>query len=396
MLLRSLLSLILLVSITTFLQAQGLVSFVNAEGKKGLKDKNGKMIVPALYDIVMKEQNGYVVVVLDKKYGAYDLNGKLVMPLIYDGLSTTSNRNQFFAKQNGKYEFVGLDGKVIKYSNNTGTANQSSTTAHSKTQASPVSTNPNPPTTKQPVRSVSGVNVTGSNTAPELNVSNGQQEFEQATLLYQQNKVTEGFVLLLKSAEKGYIKGMHNVGLFYAIGNGVKANLHEARKWLKLSAKAGYYKSIDALWGMDKAASAFLLFSPDRMDEWKGSNGKYGFFDDEFDEVIIPAIYEMGGLFSKAEGLAPAKLNGKWGFIDWMGKTVIPFQYEDASLFSFQDGKAAVKLNGKWGFINPSNQVVVPFLYESVEVGLFVNGYEKVKKNGKMIFIDTTGKEYVE
>ena len=117
MLLRTLLSLILLVFSATSLQAQELVSFVNAEGKKGLKDKNGKMIVPALYDIVMKEQNGYVVVVLDKKYGAYDLNGKLVMPLIYDGLFTTSNRNQFFAKQNGKYEFVGLDGKVIKYSN---------------------------------------------------------------------------------------------------------------------------------------------------------------------------------------------------------------------------------------------------------------------------------------
>jgi len=52
------------------------------------------------------------------------------------------------------------------------------------------------------------------------------------------------------------------------------------------------------------------------------------------------------------EGLAPARQNGKYGYIDISGQWIYSPQFEDARNFS--EGLAAVKLNGKWGYIaNP-------------------------------------------
>lgn len=49
------------------------------------------------------------------------------------------------------------------------------------------------------------------------------------------------------SAEQGYAKGQHSLGLMYAHGSGVEQNYHEAEKWLKLSAKQGFAFSQDEL-----------------------------------------------------------------------------------------------------------------------------------------------------
>ena len=43
-------------------------------------------------------------------------------------------------------------------------------------------------------------------------------------------------------------------------------------------------------------------------------------------------------------------LNGKYGYVNKIGKLAIPLKYEKVSYFS--EGLAAVKLNGKWGFIS--------------------------------------------
>lgn len=198
---------------------------------------------------------------------------------------------------------------------------------------------------------------------------------------------TEGFKWYKLAAEGDYLEAKHNVGLFYAAGKGVQANYHEARKWLKEAAKEGYSKSPEILWELDKNIFALMLMSPSQLHDWEGSNGKLGYKDKASGSVWIPAKYEDGGLISEVEQLAPAKLNGKWGFIDLYDKTVIPFQYEDAEPLSFIEGLAAVKQNGKWGFIDKSGKTIIPFQYDKVELGCFVNGYAKVIQNGKTLFI---------
>lgn len=56
-----------------------------------------------------------------------------------------------------------------------------------------------------------------------------------------------------------------------------------------------------------------------------------------YSEAIAPQ-YEKAGIFS--DGLAPAKQNGKWGYINTDNEVVIPFQYDVAGIFN--EGYAVV------------------------------------------------------
>ena len=58
-----------------------------------------------------------------------------------------------------------------------------------------------------------------------------------------------------------------------------------------------------------------------------------------------------------SEGLARAKSDGKWGFIDVNGRWVMEPQYKDAE--NFIDGYAVVKTKDGWGIINKTGEFVV-------------------------------------
>lgn len=63
---------------------------------------------------------------------------------------------------------------------------------------------------------------------------------------------------------------------------------------------------------------------------------------------------------------------GKWGFIDYDGKTVAPLMYDEDEWgdmpFRKGLGLGVVSINGKWGVINQQNQPIVPFMYEGLDV----------------------------
>ena len=109
---------------------------------------------------------------------------------------------------------------------------------------------------------------------------------------------------------------------------------------------------------------------------------------------VIPYMYDEVGDFS--EGLAAVKWNGKWGFIDRMGKVVIPYKYDFA--YHFSEGIAAVKLDGKYGFIDKTGKEVVSYKYSDCYgyTPKFSEGLARVTlNNNKWGFIDKTGKEVV-
>src|SRR5699024_728068 len=58
--------------------------------------------------------------------------------------------------------------------------------------------------------------------------------------------------------------------------------------------------------------------------------------------------------------------NGRFGFVDSVGKLVIQPEYSDVRLF--KNGFAVVKKDGKYGVINTKNEVVVPFKYAAAEI----------------------------
>ena len=115
--------------------------------------------------------------------------------------------------------------------------------------------------------------------------------------------------------------------------------------------------------------------------------GKYGYKHNG--RVVIPAKFDNTWCFGN--GLAPVKIDDKWGVIDKNGILVIPAKYEDA--WYFTEGLAPVKINGKWGFIDPSGKFVLQPIYDEPVGQTFFNGKAKVKLNGREFYIDRNGNE---
>ena len=87
-------------------------------------------------------------------------------------------------------------------------------------------------------------------------------------------------------------------------------------------------------------------------------------------------------IFPASEGYRGIKKNGKYGFIDDMGRLRIANRYED--ILPFQEALAAVKIRGKWGYINKEDKIAIQPVFE--EVSSFTNGYALVKQNGKWAY----------
>jgi hypothetical protein len=100
----------------------------------------------------------------------------------------------------------------------------------------------------------------------------------------------------------------------------------------------------------------------------KFAHGKLGFIDPTGKTVIAPQFTYAPGLPFQ-DGLAAIFVGeGKdqnAGFIDPKGRWVIPAQYEDA--LHFCDGLAPVKVNGRWGYIDVSNKMVIAPKFDDAE-----------------------------
>lgn len=72
--------------------------------------------------------------------------------------------------------------------------------------------------------------------------------------------------------------------------------------------------------------------------------------------IIISPEYEKSRGFSN--GLSAVMKNGKWGYINTMGKMVIPPIYIEVR--DFHEGKAAVKTDKGWGYIDMDNKTIIP------------------------------------
>lgn len=91
-------------------------------------------------------------------------------------------------------------------------------------------------------------------------------------------------------------------------------------------------------------------------------NGRYGFIDDQ-GRLRIANRYE--GIQHFSEGLAGVKLRGKWGYLNKEDKIVIQPVYEEVS--PFKKGNALVKQNGKYGLIYNTGKIALDVRYDKVE-----------------------------
>lgn len=88
----------------------------------------------------------------------------------------------------------------------------------------------------------------------------------------------------------------------------------------------------------------------------------------------------------------PARKDGKWGFVDRLGKEAVPFRYQQVQAFS--DGLAAFQRNGLWGYLDKRGKEIIAPQFD--EADGFHDGVAIVGKGEKMGAINAKGDWVVE
>jgi len=118
-------------------------------------------------------------------------------------------------------------------------------------------------------------------------------------------------------------------------------------------------------------------------------NGKDGFVDTLL-QLRIPCIYYIAKEFNN--GLAPVcNIDYKWGVVDTDGDTIIDFKYDNIDVF--QNGITKVELNKKLGCLNEKGEIVVPIEYDEILCSStkFKLEHIKVCKNDSCSLLDLNG-----
>lgn len=93
-------------------------------------------------------------------------------------------------------------------------------------------------------------------------------------------------------------------------------------------------------------------------------NGKWGIINAK-GRTVLPCEYDNNamrpGCYTFYEGLALIEKDGRFGFCDTKGNIVIPLSYDNA--FFFSEGLAPVCSQGAWGYINRKGEEVIPFMF---------------------------------
>lgn len=126
-------------------------------------------------------------------------------------------------------------------------------------------------------------------------------------------------------------------------------------------------------------------------------NGKWGFFDDYDNKLVIDYRYDGARQFQGRRAIV--KLGDKYGLIDLRGKYIISPTYEDITMLFNQNNEIELKdyyfakQNDSWGVINEIMETIIPFDYDSLALtvdeqpvwGKFnpKNVQAKALKNGK-------------
>ncbi|MFA5804776.1 MAG: WG repeat-containing protein [Melioribacteraceae bacterium] len=114
-------------------------------------------------------------------------------------------------------------------------------------------------------------------------------------------------------------------------------------------------------------------------------NGKWGFIN-EIGKLIIESQFNAVSEFS--EGLAEINVNNKWGYINMKGKVVIDPQFDITDRFS--ESLASIKIDDKWGYINTNGEIVIPPQFFSASS--FHEGFAAISNGDLWGFIDRSGK----
>ncbi len=134
----------------------------------------------------------------------------------------------------------------------------------------------------------------------------------------------------------------------------------------------------------------------DRVKGYIDSNGVFfqkAFIEKQFNKSDNAIVMDEKSPFFLSEGYYAKNSNGLFALINEKGEMLSSPKYETIKKrdsFSEEDAfPFQVKCNGKWGFINEKGKEITPIQFD--EVCAFNQGIAKVLKAGKAALIDTSG-----
>ncbi|MBN2442525.1 MAG: WG repeat-containing protein [Spirochaetales bacterium] len=114
--------------------------------------------------------------------------------------------------------------------------------------------------------------------------------------------------------------------------------------------------------------------------------GRYFFLDHKTGKRLGDSIFEE--YYYSSSGFHRVLMDGKYGFVNSLGKIIIEPQYKNINDFS--QGLAAVKIGNKWGFIDLTGYLVIKPQFD--EVDSFYEDISRVKIGNKTGYINRKGK----
>lgn len=121
------------------------------------------------------------------------------------------------------------------------------------------------------------------------------------------------------------------------------------------------------------------------------NNGKYGIINTR-GKTILPIEYDNSGYNAMAyyfsEDLAIVEKDEKFGFVNKRGEVVIPIVYEAAHHCT--EGLIPVKKNGVWGYIDKKGNLVCDFMFDAASY--FEWGRAEIAYRSEVYKINTEGK----
>ncbi|MCU0430080.1 MAG: WG repeat-containing protein [Cytophagaceae bacterium] len=167
----------------------------------------------------------------------------------------------------------------------------------------------------------------------------------------------------------------------------------------------------DSLWGYCKRESKVTVINPQYANAWPFKNGKAivqknkQYFIIASNNKILSSLPYPNIVFKY--GLAPVKIDGKYGFIDYSGQLVIPALYNRVSAFN-DLGICEVRTNNQIVEINRKGEIVkilnasddeelkptmgIPYFDKPTFVTKAFNGIAKYSYRGYVGYADTSNK----
>lgn len=414
------------------LNAGGLF-IIESDGKKGTMNTKGMPILPMEYSEVTVDKAGYTIfrTTDTKKYGMMNNVGTIIVAPNYDYVSQTT-ANRFYVIKDGKYTvgdvnnnvFVQPDSangvllgkkRIVYYYKNklkifdlNGNIQKTITDVNLKSYGHRLSA------TEDSIKvneDVTVMLVTLSNDLKKtlpfseagdfgddgifIGKNNGYDFYDytgkklNSKSYYSVVNFSEGICALQETstsapmlADKNfnkikdlytYFKGPYSEGVAYAT-NGQTGTVYYLDK------KGNEVFNVKAKQG-SACTNGFIIIK-DNADRFYHVN-KTG-------KPISTKTWEEAGEFK--EGLAMVKENGKWGFIDTLGRKIIDCKYEVVS--SFTKGAAMVKLGNDFLLINKKGDMIGTEKYEAA--GVPDNGTFPVQKNKLAGLIDSKGNTIID